>query len=298
MRSLLFVPADSPRKLEKALSSGADVLILDLEDSISPDNKEAARRAAAGFLAEHRRDGNHPKLIVRINALDSGMADMDLDAVAPRSPFAIMLPKASGGADVQHLGAKLAVREAENDLPDGAIRILPIATETSAAIFNLASYRGASHRLVAMTWGAEDLAADVGAAQNRMPDGRFTPPFELARNLMLFAAAAAGVDAIDTVCANFRDTGLFRRECEEALRDGFTGKMAIHPNQVATINDVFTPSPAAVEHAKRIVEAFRSSPAAGVLSIDGQMIDRPHLRNAEQLLARAAAAGIAADVSE
>jgi citrate lyase subunit beta/citryl-CoA lyase len=298
MRSLLFVPADSPRKLEKALSSGADALILDLEDSISLDNKKAARSAAAGFLAVHRQGGNLPQLIVRINALDSGMADMDLDAVAPHSPFAIMLPKASGGADVQHLGAKLAVREAENDLPDGAIRILPIATETAAAVFNLASYRGASHRLVAMTWGAEDLAADVGSAQNRMPDGRFTPPFELARNLMLFAAAAAGVDAIDTVCANFRDTGLFRRECEEALRDGFTGKMAIHPDQVATINDVFAPSPAAVEHAQRIVAAFQSSPGAGVLSIGGQMVDRPHLRSAERLLARAAAAGIAANVPE
>lgn len=286
MRSLLFVPADSPRKLDKALASGADALILDLEDSIAVSAKATARRMAGEFLSAHAGQAGVPRLLVRINALDSGLADEDLDAVALHGPWAIMLPKSQSGADVQHLGAKLAVREAEADLDDGAISIIPIATETANAVFTLGSYRGSSQRLAAITWGAEDLAADTGAAVNRETDGRWTSPFQLARNLMLFAAAGAGVDAIDTVCANFRDGDLLRRECVEAERDGFVAKMAIHPGQVAVINDVFTPPDEALAHARQIVAAFAQQPDAGVLSIDGQMIDRPHLRNAERLLKR------------
>lgn len=286
MRSMLFVPADSPRKLARGLESGADALILDLEDSIAPGAKENARLAAAEFLATHGGKSEGPRLLVRINALDSGLADADLDAVAGRAPWAIMAPKCGSGADVQQLGAKLAVREAQNDLSDGSILIVPIVTETAGAVFTLGTYKGASQRLAGLTWGAEDLAADIGAETNRSADGSFTQPFQLARNLMVFAAASAEVDAIDTVCANFRDAELLRRECEEARRDGFTGKMAIHPAQVAVINDVFTPSAEMVEHARRVVAAFAQSPEAGVLSIDGNMIDRPHLRQAERLLAR------------
>ncbi|MCC2095264.1 MAG: CoA ester lyase, partial [Hyphomicrobiales bacterium] len=232
-----------------------------------------------------------PRLLVRINALDSGLADDDLDAVALYSPWAIMLPKACGGADVQHLGAKLAVREAENNLGDGAVGILPIVTETADAMFSMGSYRGASQRLRAMTWGAEDLAADIGAQTNRLASGDFSPPFQLARNLMLFGAASAGVEALDTVCANFRDESLLLKECVEARRDGFTGKMAIHPAQVGPINSVFTPSAEDIERARSIVRAFEDNPGAGVLSIDGHMVDRPHLRQAQRLLARVATFG-------
>lgn len=286
MRSLLFVPADSERKLAKGLACGADALILDLEDSIAPQEKQKARESAVAFVAAHRGKSGAPRLIVRVNALDSGHADADIDAVAPHRPDAIMLPKAGGGADVQHLSVKLAVREAEAGIEDGAIGIIPIATEHAAAMFSLGSYRGSSRRLAGMTWGAEDLAADIGASRNRLDDGSFAPPFALARNLMLFAAAAAEVDAIDTICASFRDADLLRRECAQAQQDGFVAKMAIHPDQVAIINEAFTPSADAVVRAQRIVEAFAATPDAGVLAIDGQMIDRPHLRNAQRLLAR------------
>jgi citrate lyase subunit beta/citryl-CoA lyase len=225
-------------------------------------------------------------LYVRINALDTGLADADLDAIMPGAPAGIMLPKASGGADVQHLGAKLAVREAENGLVDGATRILPIATETGGALFGLGTYAGSSRRLAGLTWGAEDLAADLGAETNKTPDGAYTPPFALARSLLLFGAAAAAVDAIDTVFTAFRDAEGFRRECVAARRDGFVGKMAIHPDQVAIINEVFTPADAEIARAKAIVAAFAAAPDAGVLGVDGEMLDRPHLLRAERLLRR------------
>jgi citrate lyase subunit beta/citryl-CoA lyase len=288
MRSLLFVPADSPRKLEKALLCGADVLILDLEDSIAASAKQAGRDGAAAFLAAHTGASEGPKLIVRVNALDTGMTDADLDAVMPHRPHAIMLPKAAGGEDVQHLSVKLGVRESESGRDIGTTGILPIATETAAAIFKLGTYRGASRRLIGLTWGAEDLAADIGAETNRFDDMSYTPPFALARSLMLFGAASAEVDPIDTVFANFRDSEGFRRECLAARRDGFVAKMAIHPDQVAIINEVFSPQDDEIRKARLIVEAFAQHPDAGVLSIDGAMVDRPHVRKAERLLARAA----------
>lgn len=288
MRSLLFVPADSARKLEKAAGSGADALILDLEDSVAPDAKAAARRSAADFLNAAPRGPQAPRLIVRVNALDTGLTEADLDAVTPCRPDAIMLPKACGGADVQHLSVKIAVREAESALPDGGVRIIPIVTEVGHALFQLGTYRGSSQRLMGLTWGAEDLATDIGAQTNRLDDARYTPPFMLARNLTLFAAASAGVEAIDTIFANFRDGAAFERECREARRDGFTGKMAIHPDQVAIINEVFAPSPAEIAQAQKIVAAFAQTPGAGVIAIDGAMIDRPHLVKAQRLLARIA----------
>jgi citrate lyase subunit beta/citryl-CoA lyase len=287
MRSLLFVPADSPRKLARAAACGADALILDLEDSVAPGAKIEARRGAAEYLRGFGQDPSGPLVLVRINGFESGQAEADLDAIAGHRPGGIMLPKAQGGMDVQHLGALLAVREAEAGFADQPIGILPIVTETASAIFGMGSYKGASNRLMGMTWGAEDLAADLAAQTNRDGGGTFTPPFQLARNMMLFAAASAGVDAIDTVCADFRDRTLLQRECEEARRDGFTGKMAIHPDQVAIINDVFTPAPKELDHAQRVVDAFAAEPGAGVLSLDGMMIDRPHLRQAERLLGRA-----------
>jgi citrate lyase subunit beta / citryl-CoA lyase len=287
MRSLLFVPADSTRKLEKAMSSGADALIVDLEDSIALDGKARAREAAATFLKEAIATSRRPYLMVRVNGLETGLTDADLDAVAAAKPDAIMLPKAEGGTSVIHAEAKLAVREAKNDLPDGHIKILPIATETAAALFVAGTFAGASQRLLGLTWGAEDLSAELGARANRDADGRFLDPYRLARTLCLAAAAAAGVTAIDTVFVDFRNNAGLRRECEEAARDGFTGKMAIHPAQVPIINEVFTPSGEAIAQAQSIVAAFAAAPGAGVVGIGGVMYDRPHLARAKQLLARA-----------
>jgi citrate lyase subunit beta/citryl-CoA lyase len=286
MRSLLFVPGDSARKLEKAYDSGADALLIDLEDSVATGAKQQARESAADFLRKQAgRTG--PLLLVRVNALDSKLCDADLDAVMPAGPAGIMLPKAAGGMDVQHLAAKLAVREAESGLPDGGTFIVPIATETALSLFHMGSYRGASHRLAALTWGAEDLSANIGAETNVDSDGRFLDPYRLARTLTLLAASAAEVAAIDTIHGNFRDEAGLRQSCEDARRDGFTGKMAIHPAQVPVINAVFTPSPEAVDQARRVVAAFEGSPGAGVIGLDGEMLDRPHLRRAERVLARA-----------
>ncbi len=288
MRSLLFVPADSARKLDKAMSSGADALIIDLEDSIALDGKARAREAAAAFVKEATASATRPCLMVRVNGLQTGLTDADLDAVAPARPDAIMLPKAEGGAAVIHVDAKLAVREAQNDLPDGHIKILPIATETAAALFVAGTFAGASARLIGLTWGAEDLSAELGARANRDGEGRFLDPYRLARTLCLTGAAAAAVPAIDTVFVDFRDSVGLRRECEEACRDGFVGKMAIHPAQVPIINEVFTPSAEAIAQAQSIVAAFAAAPGAGVVGIGGVMYDRPHLARAKQLLARAA----------
>ena len=287
MRSLLFVPADNTRKLDKAMSSGADALIVDLEDSIALDGKARARASAADFLNAAMANAARPMLMVRVNGLDTGLTDADLDAIAPAKPDAIMLPKAEGGAAVIHADAKLAVREAKNDLPDGHIKILPIATETAAALFLAGTFAGASQRLIGLTWGAEDLSAELGAHTNRDADGRFLDPYRLARTLCLAGAAAAGVAAIDTVFVDFRNDAGFRRECGEAARDGFVGKMAIHPAQVPIINEVFTPSTEAVAQAQSIVAAFAVAPGAGVVGIGGVMYDRPHLARAKQLLARA-----------
>jgi citrate lyase subunit beta / citryl-CoA lyase len=287
MRSFLFVPADSARKLDKAMTSGADTLIIDLEDSIALDGKARARESAAAFLKAAMASATRPSLMVRVNGLQTGLIDADLDAIAPAKPDAIMLPKAEGGAAIVHADAKLAVREAQSNLPDGHIKVLPIATETAAALFVVGSFAGASPRLIGMTWGAEDLSAELGARTNRDAQGRFLDPYRLARSLCLAGAAAAGVAAIDTVFVDFRNEAGFRRECEEACRDGFVGKMAIHPAQVPIINEVFTPSAEAIAHAQSIVTAFAAAPGAGVVGIGGVMYDRPHLTRAKQLLARA-----------
>lgn len=287
MRSLLFVPGDSPRKLERALASGADALILDLEDSVSLARKAEARAMTCDFLKRTVDLVERPRLLVRINALDTGLADDDLDAVTPGRPDAILLPKAEGGASVVHLDAKLSVREAQHGLPDGGIAIHALATETPAALFQGATYRDASRRLKGLTWGAEDLSAALGAEANRDADGRFTAPYVFARTLCLAAAAAAGVPAFDTVYVDFRNEGGFRREAEEARRDGFIGKLAIHPAQVPIINEVFTPTASAIAQAQAIVDAFAAQPGAGVVAIAGAMYDRPHLARAERMLARA-----------
>ncbi|HET7023198.1 MAG TPA: CoA ester lyase [Xanthobacteraceae bacterium] len=293
MRSLLFVPADDAKKLDKAMGSGADALIVDLEDSIPTQGKADARLSAAAFIADAAKAAHRPRLLVRVNGFASGLCDADLDAVVPARPDAIMLPKAQGGADVVRADAKLSAREAITGLPDGCVKIVAIATETATALFLAGTYGEASGRLEGLTWGAEDLSAELGAEANRDSEGRFLDPYRLARALCLAAAAAARVQAIDTVTVDFRNAAALRRESEEARRDGFTGKMAIHPAQVLIINEVFTPSAAAVAQARAVVAAFEAHPGRGTVGIDGVMYDRPHLERARQLLTRAAAAGVA-----
>jgi citrate lyase subunit beta / citryl-CoA lyase len=287
MRSLLFVPGDSPKKLEKGMNSGADVLLIDLEDSVALDAKEEARRITAAFLSEQSKDAERPRLFVRVNGLTTGLIDADLDGVMRSAPDGIVLPKTVGGADVAHLGAKLAVREAEFGLEDGATWILAIGTENAAGVFALGTFAGASHRLMGLTWGGEDLSADLGAEANRGEDGAYTDPYRLARSLALLGAAAASVDAIDSVFTNFRDMAGLEAECQAARRDGFVAKMAIHPAQVPVINEAFTPSSEAVARAQAVIEAFKANPGAGVVGVNGEMLDRPHLLRAERLLRRA-----------
>jgi citrate lyase subunit beta/citryl-CoA lyase len=286
MRSLLFAPADSEKKLEKAFGSGADALILDLEDSVGLANKPFARTLARHLITQWRGQAPRPRLIVRVNALGTGLTDADLDAVIAAAPDAVMLPKAEGGMSVQHFGAKIAVREAEHDLPDGAVKIIAIGTETARGVFQLGSYGGASHRLIGLTWGGEDLSAELGAETNRLQDGSYADPYRLARALTLMGAAAADIDAIDSVFTSYRDLEGLAAECEAARRDGFVAKMAIHPAQVDVINAAFTPPEAAIARARAIVAAFEAAPDAGVVGLEGEMLDMPHLKRARRLLGR------------
>jgi citrate lyase subunit beta/citryl-CoA lyase len=284
MRSLLFVPADSDKKLAKSLASAVDILLLDLEDSVALPRKETGRAMALDFL-KSRAAGR--QAYVRINPLTTPLARPDLEAVMAGRPDGIMLPKAAGGDEVRALDRVLAELEQKHALTAGSTAILPIVTETARAMFTLGTYGGSSKRLAGLMWGAEDLAADIGALANRRPDATYEAPFALARSMCLFAAAAAGVPAVDTVYPDFRDRAGFERECVEGVRLGFSAKAAIHPDQVEIINRVFTPSAEAVAHARRIADAFAAAPEAGVVSLDGQMVDRPHLIAAQRVLARA-----------
>jgi citrate lyase subunit beta / citryl-CoA lyase len=278
LRSFLFVPGDRPDRMEKALRAGADALILDLEDAVAPAAKPEARRHVAEFLNTH----STAKLWVRINPMDGDEAERDLAAILSSHPDGIVLPKAEGGASVTELARRLTGQG------NATAQILAIATETPAAMFQLGTY-GGSKRLAGLTWGAEDLPAAIGATTSREPDGRFTPPYELARSLCLFGAAAAGVAPIETVYPAFRDLDGLADYATRARRDGFTGMMAIHPDQVPVINAAFTPSEAEVAHARAVVAAFEANPGAGALSLDGRMVDRPHLVQAQRTLAAAAA---------
>jgi citrate lyase subunit beta/citryl-CoA lyase len=286
MRSLLFVPADGGSKLDKALGAGADAVILDLEDSIAPERKELARKAALDFLKSAQSKKGRPRLLVRINGLDTGMTDADLDAVVAGKPDAILFPKAEGGASVTHLDAKLTAREAIAGLPEGSIKILAQSVESAAGFFLAGTFRDSSQRLIGLTWGPEDLSAELGAEANRGADGTLTEPYRLARSICLFGAAAAKVPAIETIHVDFRNLEALRRDTELARRDGFSGRLAIHPAQVSVINEVFTPSPEQIAKAKAVVAAFAAQPGAGAVGIDGKMYDRPHLLRAQVLLAR------------
>lgn len=283
LRSLLFAPGDSDRKMAKAVGLGADGVILDLEDSVAASQKSVARAMVRDFLRAPRPAGT--ELWVRINPLDGPWWLHDLAAVVPAAPAGLMLPKANGALDVVRVSHCLDVLEAEHGLPPGQVRILPVATETARAVFTLGEYGPATPRLGGLTWGAEDLGAAVGAITNSLGKGAWTSPYELVRGLCLFAAHAAQVQAIDTVMAEFRDLGSLERVCNEARRDGFTGKMAIHPDQVAVINRAFSPTADELAHARAVIDAFAANPDAGTLSLDGRMIDRPHLTQALRIVA-------------
>jgi citrate lyase subunit beta / citryl-CoA lyase len=285
MRSWLFVPGNSEKKLAKSLTTAADAVIIDLEDSVALSDKEGARYITSAFLSETSSNG--PALWVRVNALDTGLTDDDLDAIMAARPAGIMLPKTLSGKDVTQLDAKLTVLEAIHNIDDGSTQISVVATETAASLFTLGTYQGSSPRLSALTWGAEDLSADLGAQTSRDEAGNLTDPYRLARALCLSGAVAANAQPLDTVFVNFRDGPGLKAECEAACRDGFTGKMAIHPGQVDIINEAFTPSDSAVQRAEAIIAAFADAGNAGVVALNGEMLDRPHLRRAETVLARA-----------
>jgi len=272
LRSLLFVPGDRPDRMEKALGLGADALILDLEDSVAASRKAEARAAVIALLTRAERS---LPLLVRINPINGPEANEDLAALREAHPDGLVLPKAEGAATIHALSSWTGAP------------ILPIATETPAALFELGTYREVADRLLGLTWGAEDLPAAIGATAAREADGRYTAPIETARSLALFAAHAAGVPAIETVYPDFRNLDGLAAYAARGARDGFTGMMAIHPDQIAVINRAFTPTEAEIVAARAIVDAFAANPDAGVLAVDGKMVDAPHLVQARRVLERA-----------
>lgn len=289
VRSWLFIPGDSEKKLAKALGTGADALILDLEDSVTPANKPAGREMVRAWLQAHRADDQHanrqPGRWVRINALDSGMWQDDLAAVLPGAPDGIMLPKSAGPESVRQLAAALDQLEQQNGIAAGSTKILPLVSETAAAAITIPAYAsGALPRVAGLTWGAEDLSAAIGATRKRDAAGAWTDTFRFARTQTLLAAHARGVIALDTLHADFADLDGLKQAAEAARADGFSGMLAIHPAQIAVINAAFTPSDEELAEARAIVAAFTANPAAGALQIDGRMIDRPHLTLAQRVL--------------
>lgn len=290
LRSWLFIPGDSEKKLGKADSTGADALILDLEDSVAAQNKPRGRELVAAFLRDRPRPARTSQLWVRINPLDSGLALGDLVAVVAAAPDGVMLPKCGGPADIAQLSYYLDALEAQAGIAAGSIRIVPVASETAAAPFTLGDYAGAKlDRLLGLTWGAEDLATALGASTNLDPAGGWALTYRLVRSLTLMGAKAAGVQAIDTLYVDFRDDEGLRATSRAARAEGFTGRLAIHPAQVGAINESFLPSAEEIAHAERVVAAFAAAPGAGTVAIDGRMTDLPHLKQAQAVLALAAA---------
>lgn len=292
IRSFLFIPGDSEKKLSKVDDCGADAVILDLEDAVAPANKVAARSLITQFLME-RTGLRSPQIWVRINPLDTGLTEADLAAVVGGRPDGIIQPKTDRPADVALVSAMLDSLEVDLALPLGGIPIIPVATETAIAPFHLGEYATAGlSRLAGLTWGAEDLATAIGATGNRAADGQWHFTFQLARSLTLLAAHASGVQAIETLHADFRDDEGLRRSSLLARQEGFSGRLAIHPAQVAIINECFTPSPAEVDHAQEILAAFAANPGAGTVGLGGKMIDIPHRKQAERIVAEAKAFGL------
>ena len=283
LRSLLFVPGDSERKFARGADCGADALILDLEDSVAPSAKANARARVAHLIENEAKRAW--SFFVRVNALDTGLALDDLAAVVKPGLDALLIPKVNGAADLERIAHCLEALEAKAGMAPGAVKLASVATETPKAMFALGSYAPAHPRLIALTWGAEDLSAALGATDNKEPDGSWTFPYQLARAQCLFAASAAEVMALDTIYADFRDLDGLERDCRRSRRDGFVGRLAIHPDQVATVNHAYAPSEAEVALARKIVAAFDADPGAGTLGVDGKMVDRPHLKAARKILA-------------
>ena len=288
MRSLLFIPGDDEKKLAKGVGCGADALILDLEDAVSAARKAAARAITAQYVAATRALKTRPLIYVRVNALDTPYWEDDLAGIMGSRPDGVLLPKARSGGDVHTLSIALNHAEERAGVDRGATRIIAITTEVPVSLLQMHTYVGSSSRLEGLSWGAEDLSGVLGAKANREADGTWTSPYRLARNLCLFTAAAANAQPIDTVFVDLRDTALLRVEAQLAARDGFTGKMAIHPAQVPIINELFTPTPEEIGLAQEVVQLFAQNPGAGVLAHRGQMVDRAHVVRAERILARAA----------
>jgi citrate lyase subunit beta / citryl-CoA lyase len=286
LRSMLFVPGDSERKLAKGESSGADALVLDLEDSVPADRLAIARSMVLDYLSNHP-ERTRQELWVRINPLSSDKALADLAVITEGAPDGILLPKTCSAADVVVAGHYLAALEAREGLPGESIRIVAVATETPAALFTMGGFAGCSPRLAGLTWGAEDLSAALGASTNRDEKGELEFTYRLARSLCLAAAVAADVQPIDTVFVDFKDSEGLAAESRAALRAGFTGKIAIHPDQVAVINAAFTPTAEDIAYARRVVEAFAAG--AGTVALDGKMLDMPHLKQAQRVLSLATA---------
>ena len=283
LKSLLFVPGDSEKKMAKAASTGADALLLDLEDAVAQDRLPVARGMVLDYLNHH--DRAHQQVWVRINPLDTALSLPDLVAVMPGKPDGIVLPKPLNADAVRQLDHFLSALEQREGITQGHTRILPVATEVAGALFQLDSYAGCSPRLAGLTWGAEDLATDIGATTNKKDNGEFDEAFVLARSLCLLAASHAGVQAIDTLNVDFRNFDSLQADVQRARRQGFSGKLAIHPDQVTIINAGFTATPQELEHAQRIVDAFAQAGGAGAVQLDGKMIDKPHLTQALRLLA-------------
>ena len=285
LRSFLFVPADSERKLAKGVDSGADALIVDLEDAVAWSNKPQARRMASDWLGRQASaHGEGPRRFVRINPLDSGLALEDLAAVVQPGLDGLVLPKPTSAQDLLRLHHMLEALEVRAGMAPASVGVMPVITETPQAMLNMNTFSTPQPRVVAVTWGAEDLSAAIGAVSNRDDDGQFSPLYVWAQSLCLCVAASSGAVAIDTLHANFRDSEGLAATCRQARRRGFGGRIAIHPDQVATINDAFTPSEAELAHARRVVEAFALNPDAGTLSLDGAMLDMPHLKQARRTL--------------
>ena len=283
LKSLLFVPGDSEKKMAKAASTGADALLLDLEDAVSQDRLPIARGMVLDYLKSH--DRVHQQVWVRINPLDTALSLPDLVAVMPGKPDGIVLPKPLNANAVRQLDHFLSALEQREGIELGHTLILPVATEVAGALFQLDSYAGCTPRLAGLTWGAEDLATDIGATTNKKDNGEFDDAFVLARSLCLLAASHARVQAIDTLNVDFRNPDSLQADVQRARRQGFSGKLAIHPDQVAIINAGFTATPQELQHAQRIVDAFAQAGGAGAVQLDGKMIDKPHLTQALRLLA-------------
>jgi citrate lyase subunit beta/citryl-CoA lyase len=293
LRSFLFIPGDSEKKLSKADGAGADALILDLEDAVSPANKPLARKLVPEFIAQRPRAARKSQLWVRINPLDSGLALADLAAVVASGPDGLMLPKANGPADVLQLSHYLDALEAHSGVAAQSIKVLPVATETAISPFRLGDYATAGlTRLLGITWGAEDLSAAIGASTNLDAGGQWALTYRMVRSLCLLAARASGVQAIDTLFVDFKDEAGLRASSRASRAEGFTGRIAIHPAQVAAINESYMPSREEIAHARRVVAAFDAAPGAGTVGLDGKMIDIPHLKQAQGVLSQAAAYGV------